>query len=138
MKTKDEQNKIEDHIVSLETAKKLKEAGFGQGNTLYLWYENGGTAQIIDQMHKLRPFEYKSFDCPLATEIELPSHLDIKKNQLENMAGRYILHIINTESLNEVVYVKIGGRFSQFFVGGVNEADARGRMKLYLKDKGLI
>lgn len=124
---------IKDHIVSLETAKKLKEAGYPQGKSIYLWYTNGDDAHLIDRVDGARPIESKSFDAPLATEIELPVFINLDNYQI--FLSRW--HVWQDNSSKIIAYEY---RYADYFVSDdfVKEADAKANMWTQLKQKGMI
>lgn len=130
--------KIEQICVSLELAKKLKEAGYRQ-ESLFGWVENlNGDFSLVGirpdrnkQINKLMDW----YSAPTASELgeALPSriinkdefgYLIIQKLQLSN---RYNISYISMEELE----------ISQAFIDK-SEANARAKMWLYLKEKGLL
>ena len=149
---------IKNHVVSLELAKKLKEAGWKKPT--FYWvvkYKNGNSEPIlaIDALIKLKKIvedDYEVYPAPLATEIleELPCnnvlHPEFTPERLSNDGYIIIpskrkmvsLHIYKTaDSSYGVEYCNEIGDKHGTTTGGTLP-DALAQMWLYLKQEKFI
>jgi hypothetical protein len=123
--------KLEDQVVSLELAKKLKEAGYKQKG-LWWWYE-----------HKQRGKDDDFSEC-----LVLDNEPDYTMHPREHW-NKYVAPTVAElgEKLldysGNIGYNAKHKKWSAHYVGNVKElsateADARAKMWLYLKKEGLI
>lgn len=132
--------KPEDKVVSLETAKLLKTAGFPQ-DTERMW--EGIMHDVDDMRFKLKRFKANgnpwAYAAPDAQEIGelLPHSVDTKE-------GSWIITMPNLNGFRYLDYIKyssngVGTLLHGYpLLSGKNEAEARAACWLWLKEQGLI
>ena len=121
--------KIEDHLPSLNTCKKMKELGW-EKPTLFQWYQDWKDNWHVSQLQAQETWNYMM--APLASEIleELPYDFDYP-NENKN----YLREDFQESSDIYVCWY----RGSNWPHGrGSTEAEARAKMWIYLKENKLI
>jgi len=124
---------IEQKVTSLELSKQLKEAGFPQRTAFYWWRPNFTTNNWCIEYWQSYPgiIDDRVIAAPLPCELGemLPSQL--------NDGSYWELHKID-ENEWQLGYGEIHSNLWVHHVEADTEADARAKMWLYLKEKGLI
>jgi len=114
--------KLEEQLISLELAKKLKELGVPQ-NSIYHWTaHNSRGGQFRIHRGKLGPFRnsmkyWSAFTVAELGEMLIPRHINVKK-------------------IGNIWYVSIFGIDKDF--EGSSEADCRGKILIFLLDNKLM
>lgn len=131
---------LQNHVVSLDLAKQLKEAGYPQEGTLFYWAKNPVTQKYdviyYENRNQLKAdFVDDRYDltaAPLASELgeQLPRVLEIDGEK------RWLTVSVHDDPINLwcVFYNNASG--IKFYEA--TEADARAKMWLYLKEEGLL
>lgn len=118
---------LSNHCVSLEIAKELKAAGYDQESTIFGYYENADTHELL-YSPELKPMMDKWIAAPLASEIGelLPAKLGFKRLCIYHFEddGWHISY----EEMDRYWHREIDK----------SEADARAKMWLYLKKENLL
>lgn len=136
--------KLEEQVVSLELAKKLKELGFAQDSHFY-WHNMHGYSELED--FKANNYEDKKkhgelfYSCLSAyttTELGkmLPDIIQTEPNELVGTGTTY-LTIQHVGAYWEVGYTLSRGDMPFDSVEDKSEADARAKMLIYLKESNL-
>jgi hypothetical protein len=134
--------KLEDQVVSLELAKKLKEAGYKQKG-LWWWYEHKQRGKdddfseclVLDNEpdYTMHPREdWNKYVAPTVAELgeRLPEAVEI---------NNYICSLmINPCKGGWAVYYSSYNGKEGYSITADTEADARAKMWLYLKKEGLL
>lgn len=129
---------LEQHVVSLELAKQLKESGYPQ-KSLFYWRE-----WVADGVSEIKTTDgdedlndglgvVKLYSAPLASELgeQLPDNIDgMDLCSLKESDGRWTIYYQDNESFEQK-------KFSEFRPRDT-EADARAKMWLYLKKENLL
>lgn len=113
--------KLENQLVSLELAKKMKELGFPK-NAYWTWYTNGENKHLLHHEDGLRSMECKTFDAYAVAEL---AHILPKKS------SGYLLHI-------QAVGDKWGIGYGRLEFKGDKLADLMAKMLIYLAENNLI
>ncbi len=132
--------KLEDKVVSLDLAKRMKELGWDYETERYWVYASNGyqkghpSHKMIWELRRNRNIMSWSKYIPAPDAIEvgerLPEMLSIKKD------GNHILDCYKHNGTWRVIYKSdrgLGALCEEFKDG--NEAEARGKMWCYLKEK---
>ena len=118
--------KPESICVSLETAKKLKEAGWDK-ETVFYWYEGDlsgdGELWSVLEMEDVNE-DFARYPAPTASEIELPTGCKLRR---EVIRGRVVGDRISTD-FYEYVMNNVGH-------SAATEVEAKAQKWIYLKEK---
>ena len=131
---------IENHVVSLELAKQLKEVGYPQ-ESLFYWKNYRGVredAWELSQKNDPGLLSFSQYAAPLASELgeELP-------DQIERHGGFYDLIIVKLASGMwgvgyELTMPDAGDNKQLIKLGTHSLSNALAKMWLYLKSEGLL
>ena len=137
---------IEKQVVSLELAKKLKDARYPQGKSEFMWVDYGVGNPRRDQ-HEYRLFHRKEFDefihnagmVPyfVVNKIDAPLSCELGE-KLPACYGSCVLNIEKYSSCWGVLWYDTHDKKNTHKIKAYTEADAMAKMWLHLKDKGLL
>lgn len=123
---------LENHVVSLELAKELKENGYPQDDSLFYWWFNGKEWFVAiktdswSQLHNMpSPLKLDRM-LPKGTAFPAPSNTELLKKLPVFTRGE--------KTGNDWYQCSHG----QIHFSNENEANARAKMWLYLKKEGLL
>lgn len=135
--------KLEDQVVSLELAKKLKELGFKQ-DSLFDWQRSwhdkpyklnpGGTWETLDKDGRISAYTVAELG-----EMFKPGYGSFKNKEISKFSYKKS----GTEVREQFEFVcfapyTLGTPFKQPTMSDDKEADARAKMLIYLKENNLI
>lgn len=136
--------RIEDQVVPLELARLLKEDGYPQENSYFSWRaaDFRRTRWSLTAPHMVLDRAFRpTFAAPTATELgeALPGEIYLPYKSGKPRAYPHRLHITRrlNDSVWDVEYLS-GRSYQDIRERGATEAEARARMWLRLKRKGLL
>lgn len=126
--------KLEDQVVSLELAKKLKELGVRQERATFYWCDHGGD-EIIPKLYFIMEIEkYNALQGYAAFTVAelgamLPPLCEIKRTREDNWRLEYLspLRIVDGRE-----------HFDRINIRAETEANSRAKMLIYLLENNLI
>jgi len=136
--------RVEDQVVSLELARLLKEDGYPQESSYFSWRaaDFKGTRWALTAPHMVLDRAFRpTFAAPTAAEIGevLPGeiYLPYKSGKPRKHPHRLYMQRLLNDSVWDIKYVS-GRSYQDISERGATEAEARARMWLRLKRKGLL
>jgi hypothetical protein len=144
--------KIEQQVVSLKLAKQLKEAGYPQDDSYWSWaisstifsclkcgYEEERLPQLVNTIQCIGP-AYSETIAAAPTVAELGEKLPatIKPNVKPFNESYCMLEMVKDEKCWAIQYFQPSSGCQYHQEVATTEADARAKMWLYLKEKGLL
>lgn len=119
---------LENQVVSLELAKKLKELGVKQEG-YFVWYTNGDSAHLLDTPGEMRPMEGKTYSAFTVAEMGEMFPRDLYYRFGALFDGDHYLGCFADSDCEEIIHrVTVAS----------TEADARAEMLIYLLENKLF